>query len=99
MAPRLQFDDILRAICPNTYFQPPANVQMVYPAIVYRRDPADTKHANNKPYSVTKQYEVTLITRDPDDIIWGSLAALPTARHDRFFPADGLNHDVFNIYY
>lgn len=99
MAPRQQFDAILKAICPHVYFQPPANVQMEYPAIVYRRDPADTKHADNKPYNVTKQYEVTLITRDPDDTIWGPLSALPTARHDRFFVADNLNHDVFNIYY
>lgn len=99
MAPRQQLQSILEDICENVYFQPPANVQMVYPAIVYRRDPGDTKFANNTPYDYIQQYEVTLISRDPDDAIFGNLVALPMTTHARNFVADNLNHDVFSIYF
>ena len=99
MAPRLLLQQLLEDICPNVYFQPPASLTMQYPAIVYRRDPADTKHANNLPYRITQQYEVTLIARDPDSNLRDKLAALPTSQHARFFVADNLNHDVFSIYF
>jgi hypothetical protein len=82
----------------KVYFQPPSDAQMQYPAIVYERNPADTLHADNRPFRVTTQYQVTLITRDPDDAIWNALAQLPTAAHQRFFVADNLNHDVFTLY-
>lgn len=96
---RLQLNEIFKAMCENVYFQPPRNQQMLYPAIVYHRDPAYSKSANNKPYMVVKQYEVMLIARNPDEDIWHKLAALPMSTHDRFFVADNLNHDVFTIYF
>lgn len=99
MGPRSDLQEILEGICPNVYFQPPANVQMIYPAIVYQRDRADTKFADNKPYTNTKQYSLTSISRNPDENIFEALAALPMCAHERFFVVDNLNHDVFNIYF
>ena|SRR5690242_10214205 len=99
MAPRLELHAILGALCPNVYFQPPSDVQMAYPAIVYERDRADTKFADDRPYTVTPKYNVTLISRDPDDGIFAALAALPMCAHERYFAAYNLNHDVFNIYF
>lgn len=72
---------------------------MIYPAIVYRREPGSKTYADNFPYNFTNQYEVTLITRDPDDNIFAQLNAMPLSRHERFFVADNLNHDVFTIYF
>lgn len=99
MAPRSDLQEILEGICPNVYFQPPASVQMIYPAIVYERDRADTKFADNRPYTNTKQYSLTSISRNPDESIFEALAALPMCVHERFFVVDNLNHDVFNIYF
>lgn len=100
MAPRRHdLQEILEGICPHVYFQPPANVQMSYPAIVYERGRANTKFADNKPYDITKQYSLTLISRNPDESIFEALAALPMCAHERFFVVDNLNHDVFNIYF
>lgn len=96
---RFELQTLLETICPNVYHQGPGNSQMVYPAIVYERDRADTKFADDRPYSVTQQYSMTLITRDPDDAIRGVLAALPMCAHERHFAADSLNHDVFSIYF
>lgn len=83
----------------KVYFQPPPNVAMVYPAIVYNRDSSVTKFADDKPYASTKRYQVTVIDRDPDSEIPDRVAALPHCRHERFFATSGLNHDVFTLYF
>lgn len=83
----------------HVYFQPPPNVQMQYPAIVYERYRQDTDYANNLPYRNAKRYEVTVIDQDPDSKIPDAVAALPTCSFSRHFPADNLNHDIFFIYF
>jgi len=90
---------VLNAICPNVYFQPPADMQMLYPAIVYELDRADTTFADDRPYRVTKQYSLQLISENPDENIFDALAALPMCAHERHFVADNLNHEVFNIFF
>ena len=99
MAPRLQLHNILEAITPRVYFQPPANVQMEYPCIVYNRDFLDTKFADNEPFSLTKRYMVTVIDRDPDSDIPDKVSALPMSTFNRFYTADGLNHDVYQVFF
>jgi len=96
---RDQLQLILEGIVPNVYFQPPDDVRMEYPAIVYERARANTTFANNKPYTVTKQYQLTLITPEPDDPAFNAIAALSSCVHERNFAANGLNHDVFNLYF
>jgi hypothetical protein len=99
MGSRQQLQDLLEAICEKVYFEPPADVGMEYPAIVYERARADTRFADNKPYTITKQYQLKLIARDPDEAKWNAIAALKSVVHDRFYVADNLNHDVFTIYF
>ena len=84
---------------PNVYFQPPPNVSMSYPAIVYHRDDIDTKFANNHPYSLTKRYLVTVIDRDPNSSLVDQVASLPLSLFNRNFAAGNLNHDVFVLYF
>lgn len=83
----------------RVYFQPPANVQMEYPCIVYSRDNAKTQFAGNSPYRYTKRYQVTVISRDPDSLIPDKVAALRMCLFNRFFTAENLNHDVFNLFF
>lgn len=101
MAQRLQLQQVLKDILgsENVYFQPPANVQMQYPCIVYQRDYARTEFAGNQPYRRTKRYAVTVIDRNPDSDIPDKVAALPMCTFNRFFTADDLNHDVFELYF
>ena len=98
---RPQFDAILKALdnAVKVYFQPPASMTMVYPCIVYQRDPGSSKFANNLPYNYEQQYQVSLISRSPDEAVKQKLAALPKSSHARFYVADNLNHDVFSIYF
>jgi hypothetical protein len=99
MVQRDPLQAVLETILPNVYFQPPPNVQMEYPAIRYERARADSAFANNGTYRLTKQYQVTMITRNPDQSAFDTIAALPMCSHERFYVADNLNHDVFNIYF
>lgn len=101
MAPRLDLQQLLEGLLGsrNVYFQPPATVQMEYPAIVYERGRMDIKHADNSPYAHKKRYQVTVIDPNPDNSFVDQVANLPLCTHDRFFTADNLNHDVFTLYF
>jgi hypothetical protein len=83
----------------HVYFQPPADVQLEYPCIVYQRDNRDTKFAGNAPYNGTQRYQVSVIDRSPDSPVLQALSQLPLSRYDRFFVVDNLNHDVFTLYF
>lgn len=83
----------------NVYFQPPETVKLNYPCIIYNRSRGDTRFADNNPYSFVFRYDVTVVSRDPEEDTIMKLAALPMCTHERFYTADGLNHDVFNLYY
>lgn len=101
MGRRLELQSLLEEILgsENVYFQPPANVQMKYPAIVYNRDNEDTEFAGNVPYIRRTRYQVTVIDRNPDSTIPTMIGALPLCAFNRFFAAENLNHDVFNLYF
>jgi hypothetical protein len=90
-------EDILDSA--NVYFQPPPSVQMAYPCIVYARDYMQVNHADNIPHLRYKRYLVTSIDRDPDSPIPDQLHQLPMCTYDRFYTADGLNHDVFRLFF
>jgi hypothetical protein len=99
MAPRLQLHQLLETLCPNVYFQPPTNVKLEYPCIVYKRDFADTKFADNVPYDFVNRYAITVIDNDPDSPIPSKVAKIPRTLFNRFYTVDNLNHDVFNVYF
>jgi hypothetical protein len=98
---RKELNDILKDLLgsDNVYFQPPEDRTMQYPCIVYERDNASLKPADNFPYSVTQRYQVTLIDRDPDSDVVDKLLTLPLCAFNRHFATSGLNHDVFVIYH
>jgi hypothetical protein len=83
----------------NVYFQPPPTVKMDYPCIVYKRDNATTIFAGDKPYNNMKRYQIIVIDRDPDSDIPTKVAELPMCTFNRFYTADNLNHDVYNLFF
>ena len=83
----------------NVYFQPPSNIHMKYPAIVYSRSHIANTHANDDVYRQSLSYELMVIDANPDSEIVMQVSQLPMCRHDRHFKSDNLNHDVFTIYY
>lgn len=103
---RLEFDEELRELqksilgYQHTYFEPPENVWMQYDAVVYERNTMHVRRANNKSYVLTDQWDVKVISKDPE-------TALPRAIQEHFercspgrvFVRDNLWHFPFTIYY
>ena len=83
----------------NVYYNPPASVRMSYPAIVFTRSRINNNFANNGVYRQSYPYEVTVITRDPDDSIIEKISKLPTCSPDRSFVSENLYHNVFTLYH
>lgn len=81
------------------YFQPPASVDMNYPAIVYSRKTIENIHANNSVYRQNDAYDLTVIYDDPDSVLPRQISLLPLCSHDRHYVADNLYHDTFTIYF
>lgn len=92
-----KFEELLGS--KNVYYQPPASVHMVYPAIRFSKSRIDSDNANNKKYLNRTRYEVIVIDAMPDNPVIEKLLELPYSSHDRWYAADGLNHDVITLYY
>ena len=83
----------------NVYFQPPASVQMKYPAIRYSLSDILSNHADDIVYKYMKAYELIVIDPDPDSKYPDKLLQFKYCRFDRYYTSDNLNHYVFTLYY
>lgn len=101
MGTRLELQTLLEGLLGsrNVYYQPPASVQMKYPAIVYSRDDIENDHANNRVYAQHVAYQVIVIDKNPDSDYVKRVSMLPMCSFDRHYVADNLNHDAFTLYF
>lgn len=83
----------------NVYFQPPGDVKLQYPCIVYSLDYVKSTYADDLTYLRKKRYVVTYISKSPDQYIPDKLSELPTASFNRFYIADNLNHTSYRLYF
>lgn len=102
MGSRLQLQAELQTILgsDHVYFQPPESVSLKYPAIVYKKQAGDIKHADNNPYFYKTRYQIIVIDYDPD-ANWTTrmLAKFPSIRPEREYVSKNLNHWPFSLYY
>lgn len=98
---RLELHEILCSVLGsrNVYFQPPSNVRMMYPAIVYSRNRIENTSADNIIYRQNTSYRITVIDYDPDSEIVERISKIPGIVYDRSYVADNLNHDSFILFY
>lgn len=96
---RLELHKKLVKICPNCYFQPPANKKLQYPCIIYKRTNNSTYYGDNDPYMITTRYQLIVVDKDPDSTITPEIEKLRMCTFDRNYSVDNLHHDVFTIYY
>lgn len=99
MGSRLELHTKLKSILENVHFQPPNNLVMQYPAIVYEIDDIENRFADNNVYAQSHVYLVTVIDDDPDNEYVKKVSQLPTAKFNRHFVSDNLNHDSFTIHF
>lgn len=83
----------------NVYFQPPPNVKLKYPCIIYDFAKFQTTKADNKDYLRDKRYDLILVHTDPDNDIVEKLEDLTYCDLDRVFKSDNLYHYAFTIFF
>lgn len=104
-AKRLELHAKLSSILPegsknNVYFQPPENLKMQYPCIVYSIDRFQSINADNTKYKIDTGFTVTYITKNPIDYNYLSIfGTFPMSTYNRRFINDGLYHNTFVIYF
>lgn len=82
------------------YFNPPDNIQMSYPCIVYDHVNDLDEHADNIPYTSFKRYSITIMDQNPDSKIPTKLKeTLSYCELDRKYTYNGLNHFVYTLYF
>lgn len=101
MGRRLELQSELESILGtrNVYYQPLPSLKLQYPCIVYERNPGDPLYADNMKYIKADRFQVTLISRNPEDPTRVKLEDLLFSRYYTRLVIDNLYHDVFDIYY
>ena len=101
MASRLELQSKLEELLSsrNVYYQPPENIKMLYPAIVYFKDDIDIKYADNNNYNKINKYNIIVIDKLPDNSVINKILELPLSSYDRHYNEDNLNHDSITLYY
>lgn len=83
----------------NVYHQPPENLALRFPAIIYERVDYDVIHADDIPYHVTREWQITVVSQEPSNPVVDALMEWPTAAFKTSYVVDRMRHDVVNIYY
>lgn len=101
MGTREELDDIIRETIGsnNVYFQPPDNMKISYPCVVYELEGFWGKNADNRNYHRRRYYHMIYITRNPDDPVIEKLEDLPACAMGRPYDNDNLHHYPYTIYY
>lgn len=96
---RLKLQLYLEKLCPNVYFQPPSDMMMRYPAILYSRDTMEKQAADNIGYIRNHRYAIQVMDYDPDSELADRILELPYSTFDRQYVVNGLNHTAINLYF
>ena len=101
MNKRLELHELLCSLLGSrhVYFQPPSNIKMTYPAIVYELDGMNETYADNAKYLYKKLYTITVIDKNPDSLIPDKIVGMRLSKFDRQYVSDNLYHTVFTVYY
>lgn len=84
----------------KVWYQPPENLKLKYPCVIFELSNAVSNYADNNPYLVNKRYTVTLITKTADNHdLLDKILGLPLCTFDREFINENLVHDVFTLYF
>lgn len=97
---RLEFHEKLCALLGsrNCYFQPPSNIRIEYPCIVYHEKDIVTFRADNIDFISHYVYRVNWITSTPDiDIPFKMKQAFHHCALEQIYPSDNLMHYAFTI--
>lgn len=101
MKTKEEVGDLLEGVLGNSnvYFQPPTNIKLKYPCMVYKFVTPKVDRAGNMPYIVTGHWEVHHMYKDPDNsLVEKMLFASPFVAHDNNIVSEGVYNDYYTIY-
>lgn len=99
---RLILQELLEKIpeVKKVYFQPPANVHMVYPCIRFYRGRPRTAKADNLTYRFTQGYELIVIDPNPDSQIARYIVEnFQMAEENNTYVSNNLYHTPITLYF
>ena len=99
MGTRVELHGLLKTITPNVYYASPSPKNMNYPAIRYSKIRKDDSAADDTKYITRRAYQLIVIAELPDSPILDTIDVLPYSKWEREYTADGLQHDVYTLYY
>ena len=100
MGSRLELHDELLKFLKNIYYQPPSNLTMVYPCIVYSKTGKIRQFSNNEIYTSEQGYQLTLIEKKPDSAMADELESyFQYCTTQQYYVSDSLYHTTLNLYY
>lgn len=100
MADRLQLHTELLKFMSNVYFQPPSNLQMVYPCIVYNKTGKNRHFGNDVIYLSQQGYQLTVVEKNPDSKVADNIENhFQHCAINQYFVKDNLHHTTLSLYY
>lgn len=100
MGSRLELQDELLPLCPNVYFQPPSNLTMKYPCIVYSKADKMRLYGSNIVHHSMQEYKILVIDKNPDSDIANQVEQkLQYCYINQYYTVDNLNHTALTLYY
>lgn len=83
----------------RVYFQPPSTIKLEYPCIIYKRSNQKDFFSNDRIYIGMKRYLVTVVDKNPDSLIPDKVLGLRYCSFSSHYSVDGLNHDIYTLYF
>lgn len=100
MAKRIELQQALYQFSDNVYFQPPSDIRMIYPCIVYNKSKPKVDRANNHIYNKSQEYKLIVMDFDPDgDIADRIIEYFTHSAIDSIFVVDRLHQTTITLYY
>lgn len=99
---RLTLQSLLKEIpkVREVYFQPPEDIKLKFPCIIYKWDRMKEIRADNTLYNSRRGYSVTIVDQNPDSTIPIDFQKeFPLASFDRSYVSDNMNHWIYNLYW
>lgn len=83
----------------KVWFQPPSNISMTYPTVIYHMEGSNNTHADNSTYTKDVRYSVVVMDTNPDSTLWSSIMdAIPRSSLDNVMNVEGLYHWNITLY-
>lgn len=100
MGDRLDLHNELLGFLPAAYFQPPANIQLVYPCIIYNKSNLLDSYGNDDIYISNQQYKLIVIDKDPDSDVADRINKyFKHCTITSYYSMDNLNHTTLTLFY